>query len=235
MADFEVINGNKSEENDTTLQEVETIIAFNKMELWEKYYQRLWISLFATGKSFSDATQDNLMKSAYAGVRYFETRRNMLRLADKTYGFVETKESKEKEFGELEILFSFLGCLTPRSLMIAFPITKRFDGHKWQSKDYFSTMEEISKYDMDKQIGKDAIMDFLWDYDNLLLRELYVQWLCVVSALRRLNGEEGIMEHIAKEMNIPTYSINNESRIIQNNQTGETKRLVKHNNMRIIK
>ena len=60
---------------------------------------------------------------------------------------------------------SILARLTPEQFTQAFPPAKRYDGHKYQCKDYFTTMQAVSKLPLGQPIGE-AIDDLLWDYMN---------------------------------------------------------------------
>ena len=95
----------------------------------------------------------------------------------------------------------FVSKLTPRELMQVFPITKEYDGHKYESKDYFSTIKAIKKIGMDTLIG-DRVSELFWDYQNRHVREYLVFKMGVVSDLRRWEGKPGLMEEFFAEKGI---------------------------------
>lgn len=88
-----------------------------------------------------------------------------------------------------ELIADQIGKLTPRKLMRLFPVEKVYDGDKQGCKDYFSTMEHIEKFGLDKKI--DDAMDFLWDYVNDDIAEFMVSYMCMISkAYRKQTGRE---------------------------------------------
>ena len=118
---------------------------------------------------------------------------------------------------------------------ITFPITKDFDGHKWECKDYFYTMDVLSKMDMDKPVGRDNISDLLWDYQNDDLREAYVEFMCATSAIYRAQNGKGLAEQFCENNGIGTYTVYNDVGIIKDNTTGHTMKLKPRGNMQIVK
>ena len=132
-------------------------------------------------------------------------------------------------------IFTILGYLTLRNFVTTFPITKEYDGEKWQSKDYFFTMDVLSKMDWDKPIGRDKISDLLWDYQNNDLRSAYVEYMCVTSALYRAQTGKGIAEEWADDMGILTYDVDEDSGFIMDNQTGKVSKLEKSSHIQIVK
>ena len=128
-----------------------------------------------------------------------------------------------------------MGYIKLENLVITFPVKKEFDGDKWECKDYFYTMDVLSKMDWDKPIGRDNIVDLLWDYQNDDLRHAYVEFMCATSAIYRSQTGQGIAEQWCDDMGIPTYTINKETGVVMDNQTGETTKLKKNNNLQIVK
>ena len=113
-----------------------------------------------------------------------------------------------------------MATLTPKEFIQIFPITKTYNGEKYQAKDYFSTMKEIQKYDPDSMIG-DKIEEFLMEYWNMDIIDFQVCKISCMSALRRFMGQSGIMEEWAEKEGIPTYTPYDEEKILVNNSTGE--------------
>ena len=135
----------------------------------------------------------------------------------------------------MEFVLQILGSMTLKNFVNTFPITKDYDGHKWGSKDYFFTMDVLSNMDWDKPIGKENISDLIWDYQNEDLREAYVEYMCIVSELFREKTGKGIAEQFCDDIGIPTYTINKETGIIRDNQTGQTTKLKSRSNLQIVK
>ena len=118
---------------------------------------------------------------------------------------------------------------TPRQFMRIFPVSKEYDGRRWQSKDYFTTMEMIERIGMDTPIGN--AFEFLWDYVNLHTRTFLAAFICAVDLKRREQGEQGIIEQFFDEqgVSVPVYRKIDVcgKTIMQNTATGETHAVVK--------
>lgn len=131
-------------------------------------------------------------------------------------------EGIERLFTIYSSVTDLLGMLTPREFMQMFPIDKDYDGKKYQTKDYFSTMEEINKLDIEQPIGEENIMSFIWDYHNREICEFEVYKMCAMSDLRRLQGEKGLMEEFCEQNNISTYTHYEELGILIESGTGKS-------------
>lgn len=188
------------------------------------------------GKKSKKNTEPKYLKYARAVERFAEQYPNFNgeeREQLKIFTYLQVKllsveQHKKSEIEDMEILFScyssttdLLALLTPREFMQMFPIEKEYDGNKYQTKDYFSTMEEINKLDIDQPIGEEKIMSFLWDYHNREIREFEVYKMCAMSDLRRMQGEKGIAEEFCEQNNISTYTHYEEQGILIENGTGK--------------
>jgi hypothetical protein len=96
---------------------------------------------------------------------------------------------------------NYISQLTPLKLTQIFPVTKTYDGHKYETKDYFTTMDELNKIGMDDVIG-DQVDGLLWDYENRHVRKFLVFKMSVVDALRRFQGQCSMMEEFMAEQGI---------------------------------
>ena len=72
---------------------------------------------------------------------------------------------KDNSFSFCRYVLSWIGMLTPKEFMLVFPPSKEYKGEKIGMKDYFSTMEVLADYELDKQLGDRAI-DFVFEYYN---------------------------------------------------------------------
>lgn len=93
---------------------------------------------------------------------------------------------------------------TPRLLMTVFPPTKTFGGDKWNSKDYFSTMQAVDDYGIDREFGEDGF-EFLWDYMNDATMSFVVFSMSALSAAKRAQGEKGLMEQFCEDNGISAF------------------------------
>lgn len=99
-----------------------------------------------------------------------------------------------------------LAALTPRQILQTFPPEKSYDGARYQCKDYFTTMESVRAYPLDKPIGEEKLFDFLWDYMNPDTGEFMIRKLQVLDMFRRSQGQPGMMEAFMAERGItPKY------------------------------
>ena len=155
-----------------------------------------------------------------------------------TYGVrvVNTKRKPETLLiDEIEYDFKFanlvkicMAALTPKEFIQLFPITKEFNGHKWQTKDYFYTRDYIGTLERDKPIGEEEILNFLWEYTNRDITMFNVQFMCCLSDIRRIEGQPGLMEQWAEDNGVKTYKMytdNKGKKCLLNKETGKIERV----------
>lgn len=207
-------------------------------DCWQRQYHNAICKTMEEneGKKIADFPQEDLMKIALSGVKHvisvLEIRRENVKIgAD----YTKTLEESQATFDLIDALFSVMGCIKLRNFVTIFPITKEYDGEKWQSKDYFFTMDVLSKMDWDKPIGRDKVYDLLWDYQNDDLREVCVEFTCAMSAVYRSQTGKGIAEEWCDDLGIPTCSVDNENGIMRDNQTGKVMKIKKKSHIQIVK
>ena len=206
-------------------------------ELWERqYYSALEKSCTGRTGKISDLTQDELAKIGFAGIKYIcsmrdVTRENMKLGIDKGRTLVE----EQVRFTVIDSIFMVLGCLTLRNFVETFPIEKYYDGDKWEEKDYFSTIEVLSKMNWDKPIGRDELSELLWDYYNADLRHAYMEYTSAMSAIYKAQTGKGIMEKFFEDRGVPTYTMDKATGIMKNNQTGDIVKTQKVSHIQIVK
>ena len=176
------------------------------------------------------------MKIALSGIKYICSWRDVKR-ENKRLGVEhqQTLEEAQITFQQIDAIFTVCGYLTLRNFVTTFPIEKDYSGEKWECKDYFSTMEVLSKMDWDKPIGRDELSELLWDYDNADLRHAYVEFTTAMSAIYRAQTGKGIAETWCDNMGIPTYTEDRETGIMKNNQTGDIMKPKKVSHLQIVK
>jgi len=96
--------------------------------------------------------------------------------------------------------------LTPRELIRIFPIEKKYNGKKHQTKDYFSTVEAIEAIGMDKVIG-DNVNDLLFDYQNRHIFDFMVLRVGVYSDLLKRQGHEDPFETFLAENGVKSMQL----------------------------
>lgn len=105
-----------------------------------------------------------------------------------------------------------MGLLTPNEFLNIFPVSKEYNGHKYQSKDYFYTMNYLNSLERDRPIKDQSIdrgtaIGFLWEYDNYEVREFTVALMTSLSRLQRLNGEPTITDSLTKMLGVKSYTL----------------------------
>lgn len=150
-------------------------------------------------------------------------------------GYSRSLRESQIIFQLIDAIFTVCGYLTLRNFVTTFPIEKYFKGDKWEEKDYFYTMDVLSKMDWDKTIGRDELSELLWDYMNADLRHAYLEFTDAMSALYRSQTGKGMMEQFCEELGIDTYTVDRENGIIKNNQTGDIGKIKKTSHIQVIK
>lgn len=187
-------------------------------------------------KSIADYPQADIMKIAFCGIKYIcfwrDVNRESNRLGNERQ---QTLEEAQATFQLIDAIFTVCGYLTLRNFVTTFPIDKTYDGAKWEEKDYFYTMDVLSKMDWDKPIGRDELSELLWDYTNADLRHAYIEYTNAMSAIYRVQTGKGIAESWLDDLGIPTYTIDKETGIMKNNQTGDIMKPKQVSHLQIVK
>lgn len=201
-------------------------------------WQRQFISHLRKmeNRKISDLLQSELSKIGLAGIKLIAAshsinKENKRLKIDST----KTLDEIQAEFTLLSEIFNIISFLTPRNLVTTFPVDKVYDGEKWGCKDYFFTMEALSKFDWDKPIGKDSLLNLLWDYENKDLREVYLEYISDISEIYKSQTGKGIAEEWYNNMGIPTYTADRETGIIKNNTTAKISKFKNTSDITVIK
>ncbi len=230
---FTVIQGNADIENSNRIMR---IIALH--DCWQRQYHNAIYKAMSEnkGKEISDYPQEDLMKIALSGIKYINYVREIRRENERAgTDYRQSLEESQAIFNLIDAIFTIMGYIKLKNLVVTFPITKDFDGAKWECKDYFYTMNVLSKMDWDKPVGRDNISELLWDYENDDLRHAYIEFTCAMSAIYRWQTGKELAEKFCEDNGIPTYTINKETGVVMDNQTGQTMKLKKRSNLQIVK
>lgn len=76
--------------------------------------------------------------------------------------YEQPEEVRQNLYDTIDRVYNFIGFLTIRDLLSIFPIRKDYDGELYQCKDYFYTVDVLSKMDWDKPIGRDNVFSLMW-------------------------------------------------------------------------
>lgn len=114
-----------------------------------------------------------------------------------------TAQDAEQHYYLFSSVLRAIEFVSPLQFTQVFPIQKTYDGKRFESKDYFSTVQMIQEHGWNERIC-DAF-DFLWDYDNMETRIFLVNYMSIADVIRRGQGQLGMMEEWAIENQIPLY------------------------------
>ena len=199
-------------------------------KLWNRQYLNSLLQAAEKNKELKieDYPQEDLMKMACTGIKFICSLCNVRRENERLKTGYKQSLNESKALSQLiDAVFIMCGHLKLKNFVTTFPISKEYDGAKWECKDYFYTMEVLSGMDWDKPIGREELSELLWDYQNDDLRHAYIEYTCAMSAIFRSQTGKGIAEKWCEDNGIGTYSINKETGIMKNNQTGEIAKLGK--------
>lgn len=223
---FTVIVNEKLEQK--KLDHTYKVARLNK--LWNRQYLNSILQANEKNKELkiADYPQEDLMKMACTGIKFIcslcDVRRENERL--KT-GYKQSLNESKALSQLIDAVFIMCGHLKLKNFVTTFPISKEYDGAKWECKDYFYTMEVLSGMDWDKPIGEKGLKELLYDYQNDDLRHAYIEYTCAMSAIYRSQTGKGIMETWCEDNGIDTYTKIEGKNIMKNNQTGEIVKLGK--------
>lgn len=95
----------------------------------------------------------------------------------------------------MNMYLNSLKLTTYKEFMEIYPIEKRYDGDKWETKDYFYTKKYMESIDLDELIGDDdTAIDLAFSYANDELLEIFPTLMCTMSAIMRKEKGIGIAE-----------------------------------------
>lgn len=221
MSDIKLINGGQYQ---NLLEDSKRTLKY--ADIWAKYYQRELLKGQKEYTENGELSHEQAIKLAFIGVKYVISLLNVDRQDEKLYKadgktYEQSEEVKQNFFNYIDSVYDFIGLLTIRDMVTMFPIKKDYDGEKYQSKDYFYTMEVLSKMDWAKPIGRKNVFSLMWDYQNEDLYRITIEYMIAISDLHRKQTGMGLADEFAEMFDIPSYSINEDTGLIQDNQTGE--------------
>lgn len=96
-----------------------------------------------------------------------------------------------------------MATITPADLMTIFPITKNYDGERYQMKDYFSAMEAVNAHGLHEPFKTaDNARELLWEYWNRDIMLYQVKLMSIISAFNRFETGESLLERWIREKDI---------------------------------
>ncbi|WP_143318737.1 hypothetical protein [Clostridium sp. HBUAS56010] len=232
---FTVINNDRADQK--KLDHVYKVAKLN--ELWDRQRRNATLQAIEKnkGKEFADFLQEDLMKIALCGVKYICSHRDVKRENTQlSTGYKQSLEESKILFQLIDGIFAVCGYLQLKNFVTTFPITKEYDGEKWECKDYFFTMNVLSEMDWDKPVGREKISDLLWDYQNDDLRHVYVEYTSAMSDIYRSQTGKGMMESFFEKEGIGTHTLIPGKNIMKDNSTGGIMKICdKPSHLKIVK
>lgn len=221
MSDMKLISGGQYQ---NLLEDSRRTLKY--ADAWAKYYQRELLKGQEEFIKNGEPSHECAVKLVFIGVKYVISLLDIDRQGEKLYKangktYEQPEEVKRNLYDSIDRVYNFIGFLTIRDLVTMFPIRKDYDGEKYQCKDYFYTVDVLSKMDWDEPIGRDNVFSLMWDYCNEDLERILGEYMCLVSELHKKKTGKGFAEVFAEMFDIPSYSINEDAGLIQDNQTGE--------------
>ncbi len=119
------------------------------------------------------------------------------------YGLDVTFNTLKNSYEFLKIIAALLGRLTPREIMIYYPITKTYHGEMWDIKDYYYTLEYLSTIRMDEPIGTsfEDVFNFIWEYQNSKIKALGIALMKSLDKFQALSGKETFIQYLSRSSN----------------------------------
>lgn len=157
-----------------------------------KMYERAIKRFADTHKGMTELAHDDIKKMIFLEVNYiYAIHRTDKNENDISYYHIGIME----RFEYLESIVGLIGLLKPMELPELFPVDKIYDGDKYQSKDYYYTMEALRKLDPEQPIGHEAFA-LLWDYQNWSLSFFLVELISVMNTVAQYQGKPDFFEYL---------------------------------------
>lgn len=198
------------------------------MSVNHEMYERAYNRLLERYKSNPEDAKAAIKKLMFLGVKRIITRHEPALI---------TQELADLYFQQIQVIIGAMALLIPKEFIQLFPITKDYNGHKYQSKDYFYTMDYVNKLPRNEPIGEN-INEFLWKYMNNDITEFMVKSMQAVSNLRRLEGLPSLSEQWTADNGIKTYSMHTDHKCNQfliDRETGKTMRVKPRRHLHVVK
>lgn len=133
----------------------------------------------------------------------------------KFFSFMKSEEldgETEKELRELWQMYSAMltlaACLSPAKLAQIFPPEKRYDGEKYDSKDYFTSVAAVEQAGGWKRFkSEDDVLAFLMDLTNRDVTRCCIAGLRILSEMRERQGGKSLADEWLEEQTGLPYHI----------------------------
>ena len=182
---LKLINGNKKPKH--------TLTDLQRADCHLRMFQGSMATYYKTQSRWA------LTKAVYNGVRLMNIHYHTL--SNEEFVPVDGWKMCLQTYKSVEVLISLM---TPTEIMRTFPITKTYDGERWECADYFSTLKKFDGMDLSRSlmIQFKEPFDVLYGYQNPHISHLIVGMMCTVDKLRRAEGKDDMFTAFCKEQGL---------------------------------
>lgn len=156
-------------------------------------YERIYIDSTQRALKEYDGTVNTARRLVFNTVKFF------IHLDIDRYD----RADLENLFNMNDALSKVIAKITPADLMTIFPITKTYDGERYQMKDYFSAMEAVNAHGLHESFKTaDNVRALLWEYWNRDIMKYQVKLMSIISAFNQFETGETLLERWIREKDI---------------------------------
>lgn len=174
-------------------------------------------SNLAADLKYDQMEKDELIKYIFLGIKSI----NVL------HKNIEQKKDIDLLFSEYSIINNIvlaLTYITPRELLQIFPAMKTYDGAKYETKDYYYSIEVMKKAGLDETIKyQEKTREILLDFMNIDIRMFVMAWVSCANDINYLGSGKNLLDEFLAENGINTYY--RQGKYLINNKTGERIRI----------
>lgn len=180
-----------------------------KKEFLKQKYRDLYLNY-----QYGFETEVDIKKAIYYGIKYIL----LVNHNELDYRNALIVQSEISDINQM------ITNITYNNLINMFPITKEFNGKRFECKDYFSTKEYLDKIDLDNYILD--VQEFFWNYYNISLMNYSIKEMLIIDRILKFQSKqsllEGFLDEIDPEGKIETFRYNKEHNYLQSTKTGKT-------------
>lgn len=130
----------------------------------------------------------------------------------------------------IETVGQMTACMTPKEFSGMFPIEKRYDGAKYECKDYYYTKEYIARFSDGELIGDSRASEFLFEYQNRDVTFYMVAWMGIVNRMHQASGGRDMLVEFFADQGTPLHTYRREGNVFVDDETGEKHEIKKPRN-----
>ena len=156
-------------------------------------YEKIYLNGIISCTADEDLLMENTRKMIFYTVKYF----TVVDIENHTRDQLERLHTLSCQMTEV------MATITPADLMTIFPITKTYDGERYQMKDYFSAMEAVNAHGLHEPFKTaDNARVLLWEYWNRDIMLYQVKLMSIISAFNQFETGASLLERWIREKDI---------------------------------